>query len=430
MNQIEQLARHGLKVSSEEAGWLKRMSYDVERKLSEQPDATDKDIIECLNLTRVDLRGDEIGGEHLFNPKHEELPYHVFDAYIRGVVRWMNELGMLTEGCCDGHGKRVARILTLEPLTRIQKKVLQETIPYDSDIRIRFGRREVCFLYTDESRQHGLLDIAQSLFQLTLNGKYEQRLEAIERNQLQKEVLSWLRIPGESGREGKVRERLVSKLERLTDTHYVDERGNVLATLFKGAEGPVVLLSAHMDTVERIQVGRKIVQSGTILRSSKGILGADDRAGIVIILECLERLRHSSFQGTVKIAFTVEEEIGCLGAQEIDPSFICDVDCAIVADRRGSRDIVTGCRGVVLFCEEAYGQSFEKAGIIAGMDDWMSTRNGGSSDARVFAESGIPSVNLSVGYLHEHTDAEQLDVQSTLDTIRLLDAWFQHYAVI
>lgn len=122
MNQIEQLARHGLKVSSEEAGWLKRMSYDVERKLSEQPDATDKDIIECLNLTRVDLRGDEIGGEHLFNPKHEELPYHVFDAYIRGVVRWMNELGMLTEGCCDGHGKRVARILTLEPLTRIQKR--------------------------------------------------------------------------------------------------------------------------------------------------------------------------------------------------------------------------------------------------------------------------------------------------------------------
>lgn len=426
MNKIEQLARHGLRTSNEEIGWLKRMSYAVERKLSEQPDATDKDIIECLNMTRVDLGGDEIGGEHLFNPKHEELPYHVFDAYIRGVVRWMNELGMLTEGCCDGHGKRVARILMLEPLTRIQKEIIQETIPNDSDIRIRFGRRDVCFLYTDESKQHGLLDIAKNLFQLTLNGEYEQRLEAIERNQLRKELLSWLRVPGESGREEKVRERLVSKLERLTNTHYVDARGNVLATLYKGTDGPVVMLSAHMDTVERIQAGRKIIQSGTILRSSRGILGADDRAGIVVILECLERLQQSNFQGTVKVAFTVEEEIGCLGAQQIDPSFIHDVDCAIVADRRGSRDIVTGCRGVMLFCEEAYGLSFEKAGTIAGMNDWSATRNGGSSDAKVFAGFGIPSVNLSVGYLHEHTDAEQLDFQSTLDTIRLLDAWFHH----
>ncbi|WP_114167128.1 M20/M25/M40 family metallo-hydrolase [Exiguobacterium sp. TNDT2] len=425
MNQIEQLARHGLKTASEETEWLKRMSGDVEQQLHGQPDATDEDIMEWLRMTSDNLNGNEMGGERLFQPETEALPYHVFDPYIRGIVRWMNELGMLTQACCDGHGKRPAHVFTLEPLTKNQRHVLRETVPADSTIRLRFGRREVYFEYVGEEERRGLLDIATNLFHLTLKGTYEQRLNEMERCAIQKQLMAWLNVPGESGKEGRVRHRLALQLKRLTDTQYVDERGNLLAILSKG-QGPVVLLSAHMDTVARIERGRDIIQNGTVLKSSHGILGADDRAGIVVILECLERLSKMDFQGTVKVAFTVDEEIGCLGAREIDRRFIHDVDYAIVADRRGSRDIVTGCRGVIDFCDESYGQSFEQAGRLAGMSDWTATRYGGSSDAKVFAEFGIPSVNLSVGYQHEHTDQEEVDVQATLDTIRLLVAWFHH----
>ena len=62
------------------------------------------------------------------------------------------------------------------------------------------------------------------------------------------------------------------------------------------------------------------------------------------------------------------------------------------------------------------------------LQEWMSTRNAGQ-DARLFTKFGIPSFDLLVGYLYQHTNVEQLDVQFTLDTIRLRDAWFQHHTV-
>lgn len=102
------------------------------------------------------------------------------------------------------------------------------------------------------------------------------------------------------------------------------------------------------------------------------------------------------------------------------------MDAAIVLDRRGTRDIVTGCRGTFDFCEESYGELFEIAGRLAGMDDWKATRNGGSSDAKIFAEFGIPSVNLSIGYRDEHTDFEEVDYCATFETVVLVETVLSH----
>ncbi|MEH7255683.1 hypothetical protein V7111_26615 [Neobacillus niacini] len=52
-------------------------------------------------------------------------------------------------------------------------------------------------------------------------------------------------------------------------------------------DGPTIFLSAHLDTVEEIVEGREILEEGSILRSSEGILGADDRVGIAAILEII-----------------------------------------------------------------------------------------------------------------------------------------------
>ncbi|WP_227937638.1 hypothetical protein [Alkalihalobacillus deserti] len=43
-------------------------------------------------------------------------------------------------------------------------------------------------------------------------------------------------------------------------------------------------------------------------------------------------------------------------------------------------------------------------------------------DAKSFAEFGIPSVNLSAGYLHEHTDDEVVDYKATYETVKLIEA--------
>ncbi|WP_232509548.1 peptidase M42 family protein [Parageobacillus thermoglucosidasius] len=122
----------------------------------------------------------------------------------------------------------------------------------------------------------------------------------------------------------------------------------------------------------------------------------------------------------MKIALTVEEEIGCLGSRHIAPAFLQDVNAAIVADRRGAGDIVTSYAGIVPFSPDEYGRIFETAGALAGMPDWKIT-SGGLSDAKTFAEFGIPSVNLSGGYEHEYTELETLDCKAMLETVLLLE---------
>lgn len=58
--------------------------------------------------------------------------------------------------------------------------------------------------------------------------------------------------------------------------------------------------------------------------------------------------------------------------------------------------------------------------------DWKCVE-GGISDAMTFAQNGINSINLSAGYMHEHTDREFVVLEDMKDTIRLI---MQTFAVI
>jgi tripeptide aminopeptidase len=132
-----------------------------------------------------------------------------------------------------------------------------------------------------------------------------------------------LSIAGESGDEGNVRQFVMQQLRHHVDYMTVDHTGNILAQKTYGnGNGPTILLNAHLDTVDRIETGRNIVKNGAIWSSDKGILGADDRAGVAVILELAQRLHYLGFNGKVKFIFTVEEEIGLIGAKSIDEYFL------------------------------------------------------------------------------------------------------------
>ena len=178
--------------------------------------------------------------------------------------------------------------------------------------------------------------------------------------------------------------------------------------------GPTVLLNAHLDTVEQIEESRIIVKDGNIWTSSEGILGADDRAGVNVIMAILKTLQPNDFNGTLKIIFTVEEEIGLVGAKEVNESFLWNVDMAFVIDRRGTNDIVTHNYSQE-FCSAEFGRSLERIAHSNMQGKWRVVK-GGSSDTTIWASQGIQSVNLSTGYLHEHTDFEQLDVEASYNT--------------
>ena len=137
---------------------------------------------------------------------------------------------------------------------------------------------------------------------------------------------------------------LMQELEalKLEDVH-MDDCGNVLATLpaSEGVDAPVIALIAHMDTApdasgENVKPrlvryeGGELKLNDTVsltealcpgLESHVGeelivtdgttLLGADDKAGVAEILSAAEKLLTSDRpHGTVKIAFTPDEEIG------------------------------------------------------------------------------------------------------------------------
>jgi tripeptide aminopeptidase len=96
--------------------------------------------------------------------------------------------------------------------------------------------------------------------------------------------------------------------------------GNLIARLPATAPGlPSLLLCAHMDTVSPSQAIRPVFDGEIIRSCGDTILGADDKAGIVVILEVLRALAGDDRpRGEVIAAFTVAEEIGLLGAGELD----------------------------------------------------------------------------------------------------------------
>jgi putative aminopeptidase FrvX len=236
---------------------------------------------------------------------------------------------------------------------------------------------------------------------------------------MEKRFFELLDIHGVSGDEGRVRDYLIKELAQTVDKIKVDNYGNLLAEKkFNGGKGSVVMLSSHMDTVRGVLNDRKVIKDNKgNIHSNKGALGADDRAGIAIILATYKKLlKENDFTGTVKFAFSREEEIGCVGSSKIDKNFYKDVDLAIVVDRRGNSDIVGGCYSA--FCSNAVGDFMEHVAKCNNLDFRMV--EGGISDAVTFSENGINSVNISAGYYNEHTDKEYAsiyDMEKSLDLL-------------
>lgn len=236
---------------------------------------------------------------------------------------------------------------------------------------------------------------------------------------IRKQFIKLLSIHGVSGDEAAVRSYLVPCLKSTMDSVHVDDYGNLLAEKkFGTGDGATVLLSAHMDTVKGVLANRELIEADGFIMSSQGVLGADDRAGIAIILAVLRNLNSlSSFNGTVKVAFSREEEIGCVGAGRIDPTWYDSADLAIVVDRRGTRDIVVGCMGA--FCSNPVGIFMENVADLIDQSDWKCVE-GGISDAMTFSSNGVNSINISAGYENEHTSNEFVSLPAMKDSVLLI----------
>jgi tripeptide aminopeptidase len=99
--------------------------------------------------------------------------------------------------------------------------------------------------------------------------------------------------------------------------------GNLIAEL-PGERPERIVLNAHLDTVPLVPgASLEPVVDGWVVRSGgRQILGADDKAGVAIVLEVLRSLaeRPVAERPTIVAVFTVAEERGLRGAHALDVS--------------------------------------------------------------------------------------------------------------
>jgi tripeptide aminopeptidase len=95
--------------------------------------------------------------------------------------------------------------------------------------------------------------------------------------------------------------------------------GNLYARLEPTAAGTPLFLCAHLDTVPPDGELRPVVEDGVVRNAGGTILGADNKAAVVAMLEGVRRvLAENRPHAGVELVFTPKEEVGLLGAGAFD----------------------------------------------------------------------------------------------------------------
>jgi tripeptide aminopeptidase len=166
----------------------------------------------------------------------------------------------------------------------------------------------------------------------------------VNEKRLVESFMELVKIDSISGEERNLADFLVEKLEDLGLEVMVDQAGekvksncgNIIAR-FKGniKEVTPIMFSAHMDTVVPGKNIEPVCEGDKILSSGKTILGADDKAAIAALLEALHIIKEDNIScGDIEIVFSVCEEIGLLGAKNLDISSLTS-QMAFVLDSGG-----------------------------------------------------------------------------------------------
>ena len=160
----------------------------------------------------------------------------------------------------------------------------------------------------------------------------------INRDRLVKTFCELARIDSPSGEEEEMAKEIIKRLENLGFKTKRDSYGNVIAS--DGRSDPI-LLSAHLDTVEPGRGIKPSIDGDRIVSDGTTILGGDCKAGVSAILEALESVSEDGEEyRPVELAFTREEEIGLVGARNLDFTLI-NAKEAIVFDGEGPVSQIT-----------------------------------------------------------------------------------------
>ena len=219
-----------------------------------------------------------------------------------------------------------------------------------------------------------------------------------------------LSIPTYTGKEHRMIEFLMDYAKDKGYDGGIDEKGNVY--MCKGTPpdgGYYPCMTAHMDTVQYeqipfIEAGKPIPLVTEEIKGKHWIyaedfgLGGDDKAGIVIALTIVDKLR------VCKAVFFVEEESGCYGSQKVELSWFKDVGYIMAFDSPEGNCASWSCSGECLFDKAFYETYLAELGNKFGLTKYVAHPY---TDAMVLRiDTALMSMNFGAGYYKYHTPNE------------------------
>jgi tripeptide aminopeptidase len=143
-------------------------------------------------------------------------------------------------------------------------------------------------------------------------------------------------IPSPSGEERGVADVVLRYLSDLGLEADEDSFGNIYARIAPTAEGTPLFFCAHLDTVPPSGELRPVVEEGVIRNAGGTILGGDNKAAVVQMLEGVRRvLVENVAHAGLELLFTRQEEIGLLGAAAFDHTRL-QAELGFVYDQEGA----------------------------------------------------------------------------------------------
>ena len=390
--------------SIEDSHWFSfPFSYFIE--IIEMPIQTDLWVKHSINATRG-------GCESGSNP--DTLPLMSVEPHIRAIFSQIRRFGLSMIETCEGHdkGKRIPYNYPHLIFDKfIDARIAQKLI---CDSRFKAELINPGFLRINESKEN-LMALGLKLSELRNTEDYYKQ-ESLEKEE---RLIKLLSIPGTSGNEELVADKVLEMLGEITGTSSAVFDGNIQGELRKSTE-KAILLSAHMDVFDEFSPGAPIVKQENILHRPGNVLGADDRAGIVLILDVLRYFSEFNDGYSIKYLFTTSEEHAPHGVENVDPKFFEDIEFALSLDRKGCKDIVYK-HGSIEYSSPEFAEKISRVSkYLFGIDDAFSPCEGGVSDLRFWSELGIESVNLSIGYSDQHTHKESLNLSCWNRTYELV----------
>ena len=171
--------------------------------------------------------------------------------------------------------------------------------------------------------------------------------------------------------------------------------------------GSRTLFIAHVDTVHREVGANKIRKTKAMWYAEGAPLGADDGAGVAMLMHMM----HSGVKGYY--IFSQGEECGGIGAKFLEKNhapLLAQFDRAIAFDRRGTDSVIShqgwGRCASDTFCQALADElNLHDENLMYTPDD-----TGVYTDTAEFIDIIPECTNISVGYDHEHSQQECLNI--------------------